>query len=87
MPTSPDKRMRISYNGNACLPRHVVLSDFGNKELNFDINILKINKIILCLEQSDTIDSNPVTVKTLTPVGGLHYTIPWKSIKRLCWRN
>jgi len=78
MPTSPDKRMRISYlTETLAIPRHVVLSDFGNKELNFDINILENKQNAFYFsEQSDTIDGNPVTVKTLTPVGGLNYTTP-----------
>lgn len=70
--------MKVSYlTETLAIPRHVVLSDFGNKELDFSINVLGNNADKFYMsEQTDTLDGNPVTVKTLTPVGGLAYTTP-----------
>jgi len=78
MPSTPEKRMKVSYlTETLAIPRHVVLSDFGNKELDFSINVLGNNADKFYMsEQTDTLDGNPVTVKTLTPVGGLAYTTP-----------
>ncbi|OQC11178.1 MAG: hypothetical protein BWX74_00298 [Tenericutes bacterium ADurb.Bin087] len=78
MPTTPEKRMKVSYlTETLAIPRHVVLSDFGNRELEFSINVLGNNADKFYMsEQTDTLDGNPMTVKTLTPVGGLAYTSP-----------
>lgn len=78
LPNSPAKRLSISYlTETIAIPQDVILSDFGNKQIHFDFEIIEGDASYFYEStKEDVLDGNPVTVKTFTPVGAFSPLTP-----------